>query len=66
MPIRRFDIGPKANHWPNSIKIGQSHDFDYYCGRGQGTLKHTLDTLENDPRKKWMRFLKSPPSKTPG
>ena len=46
MPIRPFDIGPKAKHWPNFIKIGQSHDFVYFCRRGQDTLKRTLDTLK--------------------
>ena len=43
MPIPPLDIGPYAKHWPNFIKIGQSHDFDYFWGRGQGTLKITLD-----------------------
>ena len=36
MPIRPFDIGPKAKHWPNFIKMGQSHDFVYFCGRDKG------------------------------
>ena len=66
MPIHPLDICPWAKHWPNFIKIGQSHDFDYFWDRGQGALKITLDAQKMILRQKWMPFLKSAPSKTPG